>query len=155
MTVQVEVIYSISRKDNPSEESFKKWVKAAMGERKKSGSVVINIIDEVEMTTLNNTYRKKNKPTNVLSFPSQLPEPFRGDELGDIAICASVVEREAIEQKKEPTAHWAHMVVHGVLHLLGYDHESEEDAIKMERIETDILNEMGFKDPFLGHIDHE
>ena len=155
MSIQVDVLYGIPKKDCPSVMSFKKWITAAVGDRQTQAGFVIKIVDENEMIHLNHSYRHKNKATNVLSFPSQLPEPFKGDHLGDIAICAAVVEKEALDQKKESESHWAHMVVHGVLHLLGYDHEIEEDAIKMEALETEILHSLGFSDPFFGQIEHE
>ena len=100
------------------------------------------------MTELNSQYRHKAYPTNVLSFPFDMPDIEETPFLGDIVICASVVNEEAIEQNKLPEAHWAHMVVHGTLHLLGYDHETEADANIMEPEETHILHRLGFANPY-------
>lgn len=132
----------------PSKNEIKLWIKAALLQQNKKGSLVVRIVDEDEMTTLNHQFRNKQKPTNVLSFSTMIPEPLRGDMLGDIVICASVVAKEALEQHKAVQAHWAHMVIHGVLHLLGHDHEKETDANVMEQIEIEILHQLGFADPY-------
>lgn len=121
------------------------------------GEIAIRIIDEAESQALNHDYRGKDAPTNVLSFPFELPEGLPeelqaelGDGIiGDIAICASVVRQEAQQQGKASEAHWAHMVVHGVLHLLGYDHINDQDANIMEALETRILSELGYPNPYL------
>lgn len=139
----------------PSSNEIRAWVNATLRQQKSSGSLVIRIVDESEMTTLNHHYRKKEKPTNVLSFRCNLPEALRGDILGDIVICASVVAQEANAQGKSFTQHWAHMVVHGVLHLLGYDHENDQDAASMERQEIAILSTLGFSDPYRVTNIHE
>ncbi len=133
---------------HPTKKEIKNWVSAALKQQHKSGALVVRIVDEDEMTSLNHHYRKKEKPTNVLSFRCDLPVKLRGDVLGDIVICATVVANEATQQGKPLVAHWAHMVVHGVLHLLGYDHENDQDAIIMENHEASILNELGFADPY-------
>ncbi|MCB1757554.1 MAG: rRNA maturation RNase YbeY, partial [Gammaproteobacteria bacterium] len=106
-------------------------------------------VDEQEIQSLNATYRDKNQVTNVLSFPADYPPEISLPYLGDILICAAVVNTEAVEQGKPAEAHWAHMVIHGVLHLRGYDHIEEEDAERMERLETELLGELGFSDPYL------
>jgi probable rRNA maturation factor len=135
------------------------WSEAAAGRRGPlPRSLAIRIVGAAESRTLNRTWRGKDKPTNVLSFPADPPLPSRRsvraqapDEpapLGDLAICAPVVAREAREQGKALQAHWAHMVVHGVLHLLGYDHENERDARRMESKETRILEDFGYTDPY-------
>ena len=116
------------------------------------GDITLRIVDEDEIRTLNRDYRDKDKPTNVLSFPFEMPEGLPEDAmeplLGDIILCAPVVRREAAEQNKTLQAHWAHMVTHGVLHLLGYDHIDDEDAQIMEAMEIRALNEQGFADPY-------
>lgn len=132
----------------PTATQIKRWIKAALDEQKKSGQVVVRIVDEHEMITLNHQYRKKEKPTNVLSFKSQLPPNLGAGILGDIVICASVVAKESLLQKKTLEQHWAHMVVHGVLHLLGYDHENDQDANVMENHEIAILDKLGFPSPY-------
>jgi probable rRNA maturation factor len=98
--------------------------------------------------SLNSQYRNQDKPTNVLSFPADLPAELELPDLGDIIICAEIVEQEAATQKKSLKSHWAHMTVHGILHLLGYDHINDSDATKMEALETQILLKLGFIAPY-------
>jgi len=115
-----------------------------------SVSLSVRVVDENEIADLNQRYRTKAGPTNVLSFPFEDPPGVESDELGDIIICAPVVQREAEEQGKSETAHWAHMVVHGVLHLCGYDHVNDADAEVMENTETKILTGLGFPAPYIN-----
>lgn len=115
---------------------------------RKDGEITIRIVDESEITALNQTYRGKSLATNVLSFVADMPVPTEPHYLGDVVISAPVVAREAIEQGKPLQAHWAHLVVHGVLHLLGYDHAAAEDAAAMENLEREILAEFGYADPY-------
>lgn len=110
-------------------------------------------MDEAESRDLNNTYRGKDKPTNVLSFPFEAPPEVELPLLGDLIICRQVVEREAAEQEKTVEEHWAHMVVHGSLHLLGYDHIEDSEAEEMEALETEIMQSMGYADPYLAEKD--
>lgn len=129
----------------PAPASLRAW--ASMALRRAPGAMTIRIVGEKESRAFNKRYRGKDKPTNVLSFQgdaSALDVPV----LGDLVICAPVVAREAREQKKQPRAHWAHMVVHGCLHLLGYDHEQARDAQKMEAREKQIMKSLGFPDPY-------
>ena len=112
------------------------------------GEICVRVVDETESRELNRRYREKDKPTNVLSFPAEITLPA-GRVWGDIVICAPVVAREAAAQGKPLTAHFAHMVVHGVLHLLGYDHELGTDADIMESLETEILGRLGISDPYV------
>ncbi len=132
----------------PSPDQVSAWAHAALAGQREEGQLTLRIVGNEEGAALNETYRHKQGPTNVLSFAVEdadlLPVPL----LGDIVICAPVVEREAHEQHKEALAHWAHMVVHGVLHLLGYDHLEEREAQAMETLETDILAQLGFPDPY-------
>lgn len=137
---------------SPASVTLRKWAKAVLDAMSVAREVTIRVVDENEMTVLNGKYRQKPKPTNVLSFPCDMPGDIVDYPLGDIIICAEVVNREAKEQNKTRDAHWAHMVVHGVLHLLGYDHENEIDANKMEKIEIDILSRLKFKNPY-GEIE--
>lgn len=129
----------------PSPSALREWASAALGDA--DGEVTIRIVDEAESHELNGRYRGKDKSTNVLSFP------YDGDMLGmpilgDLVICAPVVQREAQEQGKDARAHWAHMVVHGCLHLLGYDHEKDDEAEVMESRERQVLAGLGFDDPY-------
>lgn len=128
----------------PQSAKFKRWANAALKNKIDAAEITIRIVDKAEISALNATYRHKNKPTNVLSFPLQ-SEPFL---VGDLAICAEVVLEEAQAQAKMPEAHWAHMVVHGILHLLGYDHEQDDQAIQMETEEINILATLGFSNPY-------
>jgi probable rRNA maturation factor len=130
----------------PSEQQFSHWAIAAT--RKENAEIAIRVVDEEESADLNGQFRGKAGPTNVLSFPFQAPPGIATDILGDLLICAPVVEREASEQGKSLQAHWAHMVVHGVLHLQGYDHIDENEAVIMESEEIAILNELGFPNPY-------
>ncbi|MFL0800098.1 MAG: rRNA maturation RNase YbeY [Agarilytica sp.] len=110
--------------------------------------ISVRIIDESESQQLNHQYRQIDKPTNVLSFPCELPEEVDIPLLGDLAICSPIVAREAQEQTKTPESHWAHMVVHGTLHLLGFDHIEDSEAEHMEGIETSILTSLGYPAPY-------
>jgi probable rRNA maturation factor len=132
----------------PARELLRDWARAALDGADGAGALAIRIVDESESAELNRRWRGKAGPTNVLSFP---PAPMPGlavAELGDVVICAPVVAREAAAQRKAADAHWAHMVVHGVLHLLGHDHGNERDALRMEALETAILARLGFPDPY-------
>lgn len=108
----------------------------------------IRLVDNEESQSLNREYRQKDKPTNVLSFPADLPDIVDIPLLGDLIICVPVVQQEALDQQKAVDEHWAHMVIHGTLHLLGYDHIEEQEAILMESIETDILSTLGIACPY-------
>jgi probable rRNA maturation factor len=114
-----------------------------------SAELTVRIVDTEESHQLNHDYRGKDKPTNVLSFPFEAPPGMELDLLGDLIICRQVVEKEAEEQNKPLLAHWAHMVVHGSLHLLGYDHIEDDEAEEMESLETEIMQTMGFEDPYI------
>ena len=126
----------------PSADSLRRFATAALPKR--ALEMTIRIVDEAESRELNHRYRGKDKPTNVLSFHGER----EAGVLGDLVICAPVVAREAVEQHKPPRAHWAHMVVHGCLHLQGYDHEADSDAARMEARETRILKALGFDNPY-------
>lgn len=148
----------------PTEVDLTQWVNAALKHQQVFDEVLsdklshkpslaqaeltIRLVDEPESQQLNNDYRQKDKPTNVLSFPADLPDIVDLPLLGDLIICAPVVIKEAEEQQKPLQSHWAHMVVHGTLHLLGYDHIDENDANIMEAIETDVLAAMGIACPY-------
>ena len=132
----------------PAEADLRRWVDAALAGRRAEAELSIRIVDEVEGAALNATYRHKQGATNVLSFPAELPAGVPLPVLGDLVICAPVVVREAREQGKPAEAHWAHLVVHGCLHLLDFDHETEIQAADMESLERNILAGMGYPDPY-------
>jgi probable rRNA maturation factor len=147
MTIEVEVQRETSNSSVPSDQQFEQWATAALQGHAES-ELVIRVVDQEESRRLNEQFARKNKATNVLSFPAGLPPSIDLALLGDIVICAPLVESEAKEQNKPAPAHWAHLTIHGVLHLLGYDHQSDEDAAKMERLEADLLQPFGFPDPY-------
>ncbi|SRR5579883_2185883 len=146
----ISVQRAVSGISIPAATDLKRWAKSALQGKIPNAELTIRIVDKDEITTLNTTYRHKNKPTNVLSFPFETPADVEIEVplLGDIIICAEVIQEEARDQKKTLDAHWAHMVVHGTLHLLGYDHEKEDDAEKMEQEEIIILKKLGFVNPY-------
>ncbi|MCW8881311.1 MAG: rRNA maturation RNase YbeY [Sedimenticola sp.] len=127
---------------------FQKWAEAVLDNRLDQVELVIRIVDLEESQQLNREYRGMDKPTNVLSFPFEAPEVVESDHIGDLVICAPVVAAEAAEQGKPLEAHWAHLVVHGVLHLLGFDHINDQQAEEMENLEVEILANLGFSNPY-------
>ncbi|WP_288061658.1 rRNA maturation RNase YbeY [Rodentibacter caecimuris] len=133
----------------PTESQITQWTTAAVQPESDNVEMTVRIVDEAESHELNLTYRGKDRPTNVLSFPFDCPDEVELPLLGDLVICRQVVESEAIEQEKPLMAHWAHMVVHGSLHLLGYDHIEDQEAEEMESLETQIMQNLGFADPYL------
>ena len=132
----------------PAEAAFRRWAGAALAGRRVAAELTIRVVDEAEGRSLNQDYRGRDYATNVLSFPVGLPAGVELPILGDLVICAPVVAREAAEQGKDESAHWAHLTVHGVLHLLGFDHETSVDAEVMEAAERKILASLGFPDPY-------
>jgi probable rRNA maturation factor len=146
--LDLAVSYAMPRKGLPASPSFRRWVEAALQGRVRRADLAIRIVAEREGCALNRHYRGKDYATNVLSFPAELPEGVKLPVLGDIVICAPVVAREAHEQGKEVLAHFAHLTVHGVLHLLGWDHENPREAEAMEALERQILDSLGFGDPY-------
>jgi probable rRNA maturation factor len=143
----IEVQYAVAGDSMPSPAAIRNWVSHAL-QGEDDVELVVRIVDEAEMTALNQRYRGKSGVTNVLSFPY---EPLPGAPaglLGDIVVCAPVVAEEAVRQGKPLDAHWAHLVIHGVLHLQGYDHHHDPDAYRMETLETQLLAGLGFDDPY-------
>lgn len=134
----------------PIAEQIEQWATAAVQPQSDEVEMTVRIVDEAESHALNLNYRGKDRPTNVLSFPFECPDEVELPLLGDLVICRQVVEREAQEQDKPVMAHWAHMVVHGSLHLLGYDHIEDDEAEEMESLETQIMTGLGFADPYLS-----
>ena len=148
--ITVHVGYAVPRAGVPSATSFRRWVKAALrgAKRRKGTELSIRLVDIDEGQALNRDYRGKDYATNVLSFPAELPPGVNLPLIGDLAICSPVVRREADEQGKLARDHWAHMTIHGVLHLLGFDHIEDHDAEVMEALETRILATFGIADPY-------
>ena len=146
--LDVSIEYAVPRAGLPAAVSFRKWVGAALAGRIREADLAIRIVGTKEGRALNRHYRGKDYATNVLSFPAELPEGVKLPLLGDIVLCAPVVAREAREQKKPLLAHYAHLTVHGTLHLLGWDHEDAREAEAMEQLEREILAEMGIEDPY-------
>ena len=135
----------------PGCEDFLRWVTPPLHDQDQI-SLSIRIVDSEEMQSLNAQYRNKDRPTNVLSFPAEIPEPIIEQidslPLGDIVICAPVMQAEATEQGKLPEHHWAHLTIHGVLHLLGHDHQDNDEAEAMESLERAYLSSLGISDPY-------
>jgi probable rRNA maturation factor len=158
LKLSVTVQLAGARRGVPHSRSLDRWAqaaaraaKASRRDREMQRELTIRVVGAAESRKLNRTWRGKDKPTNVLSFPALPVGNGQRElelELGDLAICAPVVAREAREQGKPAQAHWAHMVVHGVLHLLGYDHEVDRDARIMEAREADILAGLGYSNPY-------
>lgn len=131
----------------PSQQEFERWAELVCSHIEEA-EITIRIVDEEESRALNREYRSKDKPTNVLSFPFEAPEHAPLPLLGDLVICAPLVKSEAQAQQKNETDHWAHLTIHGTLHLLGYDHIDAQEAIEMETLETKILAGLGIADPY-------
>jgi probable rRNA maturation factor len=148
--LDVAVGYATPRKGVPASASFRRWVEAALkgARRRKATEVAIRIVDADEGQALNLQYRGRDYATNVLSFPVELPPGVDLPLIGDLVICAPVVSLEAAEQGKKPADHWAHLTIHGTLHLLGYDHVDDAEAEAMEALETKVLAGLGIADPY-------
>lgn len=136
-----------SVQDIPNQSEFEQWLHMALQDMSEA-VLTIRIVDEDESADLNQQYRQKAGATNVLSFPADIPDEVELPLLGDLIICAPLVQSEASVQNKPVTAHWAHLVVHGTLHLLGYDHIEDAEAEAMETLETRLLQQLGFADPY-------
>jgi probable rRNA maturation factor len=151
MNLQLSVQYGAARAGLPAKSSLQRWASAALhGLGRERVALGVRIVGAAESADLNRRFRRKHGPTNVLSFPFEAPSGTRSKVLGDLVICAPVVRREARAQRKPERAHWAHMVVHGILHLRGYDHLNRRDATVMEKREIRILKELGFANPYLS-----
>lgn len=146
--VSVELQNVVNQFAVPDKSHFETWALAIPTPNDESQVATIRIVDEPEMIDLNSQYRQKDGPTNVLSFPAQLHKDVDIPFIGDVVICAPVVINEAKQQGKVEESHWAHMTVHGILHLQGYDHVNEKDAQHMESLEIQILNNLGFENPY-------
>ncbi|MGB7931418.1 MAG: rRNA maturation RNase YbeY [Gammaproteobacteria bacterium] len=147
-TPAIEVQYAVAGDTLPSPEAIRHWVSHALQDGGDDVELVVRLVDEAEMTALNQRYRGKSGVTNVLSFPYESLPGVSSGLLGDVVVCAPVAAEEAIRQGKSLDAHWAHLVMHGVLHLQGYDHHHDPDAHRMEALETRLLAGLGFADPY-------
>ncbi len=153
--LDVSVGYAVPRAGLPAAVSFRKWVAAALDGRIREADLAIRLVDAREGRALNRHYRGKDSATNVLSFPAEmaegvkLPKGLKMPLLGDVVLCAPVIAREAREQHKPLAAHYAHLTVHGTLHLLGWDHGDDREAECMEQLEREILAGLGIGDPYL------
>jgi probable rRNA maturation factor len=156
VSLEVIVQRAVAGDELPHDEALQQWAQvafaAAVNKADQAAVMTLRLVAEPEITQLNRDYRHKDKPTNVLSFPFEPPPGMPPEammaELGDVIICAPVVAREAREQGKPLPAHWAHMVIHGTLHLLGYDHISDDQAQEMESLEAQILTKLRYPDPY-------
>ena len=148
MNLSIDIQKACASEDSPDEDSIKRWVSAAIRDERDECELSIRIVDEQESADFNQRYRGKSGATNVLSFPFDAVTPEPLPILGDLVICAPVLVREAAEQQKTITAHWARIVIHGVLHLLGYDHIEDQDAEQMECLETEIMLVLDFPPPY-------
>lgn len=148
VSIELELQIASDTKTLPHPAQIREWVSAALTGHVDTAELTIRVVDEEESAELNERFRGKPGPTNVLSFPYAPMPGIASRILGDLVICAPLVEQQAEEQEKTLLAHWAHMVVHGTLHLLGYNHEFDEEAEEMEGIETDILVRLGFPPPY-------
>lgn len=149
MSYRIDIEINSTSEKIPDAKNIEQWISAALqSDELIDAEVSVYIVDENESQTLNSQYRGKDKPTNVLSFPADIPEEVGVPLLGDLVICAPVVAREAEEQGKSLNAHWAHMLVHGTLHLLGYDHAKDDEAEAMESLETELITKMNFPAPY-------
>jgi probable rRNA maturation factor len=155
MSIVVDVQYAQQETPDaagevPPPQEFERWVSAALAGRRERGELTIRVVGLAEGTALNEAYRRRSGATNVLSFPVDSSPELDVPLLGDLVICAPLVLREAREQYKSPAAHWAHLTVHGTLHLLGYDHDETRAAEIMEGLEAEILKRLGYPDPYVG-----
>ena len=147
ITVIIQKVSNI--RNLPTKQQFITWVMIALAKSRRQGELLIRIVDTDEMTELNRQYRKKSGPTNVLSFPFN-PSPLAPDDsLGDIVLCAPLIKIEAKAQQKKGLSHWAHLTIHGTLHLLGFDHMTPKNAATMEQLEIAYLDQLGFDNPYI------
>ena len=144
----IDIQFAVSVEGVPEKAVIRQWVLQALPEENKDSELTIRVVDEAEITALNRQYRGKDGATNVLSFPYEAMAGMETNLLGDVVICAPVVANESVAQGKPLDAHWAHMVIHGVLHLLGYDHHQDDAAHKMEARETGLLDSLGYANPY-------
>jgi probable rRNA maturation factor len=148
MTIELEVQRATDFEPIPDDGQFRRWVTTALQGRT-AAELTVRLVGEAESRRLNSRYRGKDAATNVLSFPADLPAEVDLPLLGDIVMCAPLVAAESVAQRKRPEAHWAHLTIHGVLHLLGHDHQEAAQAREMETLEIALLESLGIADPYL------
>jgi probable rRNA maturation factor len=148
VSVAITVTYATRKPWVPSRKHISRWVRTTLGLRRGAWDLSVHVVGRAASHRFNRRFRRRNKPTNVLSFPATLRRVDGRRQLGDLIVCAPVVATEARAQRKSRAAHWAHMIVHGTLHLAGYDHEQRAAAARMERRERRILAALGFPDPY-------
>lgn len=153
MNAELEIQRATTSTNTPDDDQFQRWINAIPAKQDHVSRFTIRIVDEEEARRINRDYRNRDYATNVLSFraelPDSLPQEIRQSQLGDILICAPVVVRESLERRRPEADHWAHLTIHGVLHLLGHDHEQPDEAAVMESLETEILQKLGIPDPYM------
>lgn len=152
---QIEIQNIFKSNGQPDQKHIQRWLDAALEGFNQDTEIVVRIVGEQESAELNEQYRLKPGPTNILSFPVEIPEGIELNLLGDLVVCAPVLEKEALEQHKALLDHWAHIIVHGVLHLLGYDHIDETQAELMEEKEIAILQQLNIKNPYIIQVNDE
>ncbi len=150
MSYYIDIQHACEEPCPVTDEILHNWAKLPLASYRDFAELTLRLVDAEEITHLNHIYRKKNKATNVLAFPSTYPKDVELEYplLGDVIICPSVLKQESMALEKPLTAHWAHIVIHGVLHLLGYDHIKEEEALIMQSIEIQLITELGFDNPY-------
>ena len=149
MSIDLDIQHACAAENLPSTAELQCWVDTALGHYQKDFELTIRIVEISESQALNHQYREKNKPTNVLSFPFEVPDGIELNILGDLIICIEVMKQEAQQQNKALFEHWAHLVIHGCLHLVGFDHINDDEAQEMESIEISILEKLGINNPYL------
>lgn len=152
ISIDLQIATDEKLEDYPSIEKIELWARTALSVagRKSDSEITVRMVNSSEIHELNNTYRHVDKPTNILSFPFELPDGIDDMPLlGDLVICKEVLERECVEQKKTLEEHFCHLIIHGCLHLLGFDHIEDDEAEQMEGLEVEALKSLGFKDPYI------
>jgi probable rRNA maturation factor len=144
--LEIQTVYPSA--GQPEEAQFQLWADTVLADLNRDTEIVVRIVDEQESAELNECYRHKRGATNILSFPVEIPEGIDLNLLGDLVVCAPVVEREAAQQGKPLEHHWAHLIIHGILHLLGYDHLDDEQAEQMESREITLLQKLNINNPY-------
>jgi probable rRNA maturation factor len=149
--VEIQAIFESA--GQPGEQQIQQWIDTALEDINHDTEIVVRIVDESESAELNQQYRHKQGATNILSFPVEIPEGIDLNLLGDLVICAPVLEQEARQQNKALAHHWAHIIIHGVLHLLGYDHLDDEQAEEMESKERALLQKLNIPNPYQEEVE--